>query len=149
MSIPQFSLSVNIFINFSLLQKYFYHFFLFQAYCTPKGGCTMVMSWIFTGILMVSFFFAAMLGRGSELAAAIPTGAQAGISLAISMAGSICLWTGVGKLMEKAGMTGKLACLLSPGYRHLFLFPIPIIAGFSWFLRKQENKCGNPAAVGV
>ena len=80
----------------------------------------MVMSWIFTGILMVSFFFAAMLGRGSELAAAIPTGAQAGISLAISMAGSICLWTGVGKLMEKTGMTGKLAALLSPVMKRVF-----------------------------
>ena len=74
----------------------------------------MVMSWIFTGILMVSFFFAAMLGRGSELAAAIPTGAQAGITLAISMAGSICLWTGVGKLMEKTGLTGKLATRHDP-----------------------------------
>ena len=80
----------------------------------------MVMSWIFTGILMVSFFFAAMLGRGSELAAAIPTGAQAGISLAISMAGSICLWTGVGKLMEKTDMTGKLAALLSPVMKRVF-----------------------------
>ena len=69
---------------------------------------------------MVSFFFAVILGRGNELAAAIPTGAQAGISLAISMAGSICLWTGVGKLMEKTGLTGKLAALLSPVMKRVF-----------------------------
>ena len=80
----------------------------------------MVMSWIFTGMMLVSLFFAAVLGRGSELSAAIPTGAQAGITLAFSMAGSICLWTGVGKLMEKTGLTGKLATLLNPVMKHVF-----------------------------
>ncbi len=80
----------------------------------------MVMSWIFTGILMISLFFSAVLGRGSALAAAIPEGAQAGITLAFSMAGSLCLWTGVGKLMEKAGLTGKLAILLGPALKRVF-----------------------------
>ena len=80
----------------------------------------MVMSWIFTGMMLLSLFFAAVLGRGSELSAAIPTGAQAGITLAFSMAGSICLWTGVGKLMEKTGLTGKLATLLNPVMKHVF-----------------------------
>lgn len=72
----------------------------------------MVMSWIFTGITAISLIAAALLGKGSELAAAIPQGAQAGITLAISMAGSVCLWTGVGKLMDKCGITGILSKLL-------------------------------------
>ena len=80
----------------------------------------MVMSWIFTGIVAVSVIAAFILGRGSELAAAVPQGAQAGITLAISMAGSICLWTGVGKLMEKAGFTGFLSKLLKPLLMRLF-----------------------------
>lgn len=80
----------------------------------------MVMSWIFTGILLLSVVFAAVNGRGSELAAAVPQGAQAGITLAISMAGSICLWSGVGRLMEKAGFTGMLAKLLSPLLHRVF-----------------------------
>ena len=74
----------------------------------------MVMSWIFTGIVAISVVFAFLLGRGSQLAAAVPQGAQAGITLVISMAGSVCLWTGVGKLMEKAGFTAFLAQLLRP-----------------------------------
>lgn len=74
----------------------------------------MVMSWIFTGIVAISVVFAFLLGRGSQLAAAVPQGAQAGITLVISMAGSVCLWTGVGKLMEKAGFTAFLARLLRP-----------------------------------
>lgn len=80
----------------------------------------MVMSWIWTGILAVSLIFAALDGRGSELAAAIPKGAQSGITLAISMAGSICLWTGVGKLMDKAGMTQTLSDLMRPILKRVF-----------------------------
>lgn len=74
----------------------------------------MVMSWIFTIFSAVSVLAALWFGKGAELAAAIPQGAQAGITLAISMAGSICLWTGVGKLMEAAGFTGFLTKLLRP-----------------------------------
>ena len=74
----------------------------------------MVMSWIWTGMVAISLLASILLGNGSALAAAVPQGAQAGITLALSMAGSICLWTGVGKLMEKAGLTGKLSKLLRP-----------------------------------
>lgn len=80
----------------------------------------LVMSYIFTGIVAFSVLGALLTGSGSELAAAIPQGAQAGITLAISMAGSICLWTGVGKLMEKAGFTGYLSRLLRPLLRRVF-----------------------------
>lgn len=80
----------------------------------------MVMSWIFTGIVAISLVAAILLGKGSEIAAAIPQGAQAGVTLAISMTGSICLWTGIGKLMEKAGFTGFLSRLLKPLLGRLF-----------------------------
>lgn len=80
----------------------------------------MVMSWIWTGILGISVIAALLLGRGSELAAAVQQGSQAGVTLAISMAGSICLWTGAGKLMEHAGLTGKLSRLLKPLLGRLF-----------------------------
>lgn len=80
----------------------------------------MVMSWIFTGIMAISVVAALFLGRGSELAAAVPAGAQAGITLAVSMAGSVCLWTGVGRLMEKAGFTTFLSRLLQPVLTRVF-----------------------------
>jgi spore maturation protein A len=78
------------------------------------------MSWIWTGIVAVSLIFSALLGKGPELAAAVPAGAQAGITLAISMAGAVCLWTGVGKLMEKAGVTDYLSTLLRPIVKRIF-----------------------------
>ncbi len=80
----------------------------------------MVMSWIWTLIIGVSLIFSLLLGNGSALAAAVPAGAQLGIQLAISMAGSICLWTGVGKLMEKAGLTEYLSALLRPLLKRIF-----------------------------
>ena len=80
----------------------------------------MVMSWIFTGILLISLAFAMVTGRGAQLAAAVPQGAQAGITLAISIAGSMCLWSGVGNLMDKIGATGALSKILRPILHRLF-----------------------------
>jgi spore maturation protein A len=80
----------------------------------------MVMSWIFSGIVLVSIVFAVITGRGSALAAAVPQGAQAGITLALSLAGSICLWSGIGNLMEAVGATGALARFLRPILNQLF-----------------------------
>lgn len=80
----------------------------------------MLMSYIFTGMLAISLFAAILTGRGGTLAAAVSQGAQAGITLIISLSGSICLWTGVGKLMEKSGITAFLSRLLRPVLGKLF-----------------------------
>ena len=80
----------------------------------------MFINWLLVFFMGVSCVCAYLSGQGAALAAAVPDGAQAGITLAISMAGSMCLWTGVGKLMEKTGITGLLSRLLSPLLHRLF-----------------------------
>ena len=80
----------------------------------------MIMSWIWAMLLTVSILCAIITDNGSALAAAIPQGAQAGITLAISIAGSLCLWSGIGKLMERIGLTEKLSKLLHPLLIRLF-----------------------------
>ncbi len=80
----------------------------------------MVMSWIFTIFLGMSLLAALLTGNGGALAAAVPQGAQAGITLSIAIGGSLCLWSGVGKVMEKAGLTGKLSRLLMPLIGRIF-----------------------------
>ena len=80
----------------------------------------MILSWIFTALLGVSLLFSLLNGTAAQVAAAVPGGAQAGITLAVSLAGSLCLWTGAGKLMEETGLTAMLARLLRPGLRRLF-----------------------------
>lgn len=80
----------------------------------------MVMSWIFTGMVILSILCSLLSVGETGLAAAALQGAQSGITLTISMAGAICLWSGVGKLMTAVGITDKLARLLRPILRLLF-----------------------------
>ena len=79
-----------------------------------------MMSWIYLGILAVSVLSAALTGRGGALAAAVPTGAQAGVTLCLTMTGSLCLWSGVGQLMERTGLTERLSRLLQPLLGRIF-----------------------------
>ena len=58
--------------------------------------------------------------RGGALAASVLQGAQAGVTLSISLAGSVCLWTGIGKLMEQTGITGCLSRFLKPLLNRVF-----------------------------
>ena len=74
----------------------------------------MVMSWIWCGLILISCWAGLLTGTLDSLAAAIPQGAQAGITLGISIAGSLCLWSGLGQVMEKAGVTDFLSRLISP-----------------------------------
>ena len=105
----------------------------------------MVMSWIYLGILVISLLCAYLSDHGAALSASVIQGAQAGIELAVSMAGSICLWCGVGKLMEKAGLTSLLSRLLSPLMGRIFPSTRrdPILAG-----SLSANICANFLGLG-
>ena len=80
----------------------------------------MVMSWIFSAILLLSVICALITGNGTELAAATASGAGAGITLVVSIAGSLCLWCGIGKLLDHAGLTTALSRLICPLLNLLF-----------------------------
>lgn len=74
----------------------------------------MVMSWIWCGIILISCICAPLTGQVTPLVTAVAQGAQAGITLGISIAGSLCLWSGLGRVMEKAGVTDLLSKLIAP-----------------------------------
>ena len=80
----------------------------------------MIMSWIFCIFTGFSCICAAVTGNGAALAASVPEGARAGITLAVSLAGSLCLWAGIGTLLEKTGITALLSSLIGPLLRKLF-----------------------------
>ncbi|MDO5152076.1 MAG: spore maturation protein A [Eubacteriales bacterium] len=80
----------------------------------------MVMSWIWTGIVLASILCSFASGSGAALARAALQGAQAGVTVAVSMAGAICLWTGVGRLMEATGVADGLSRLMRPLLHRLF-----------------------------
>ena len=115
------AIRINIYITgFIIILKTESVNFISLAHSLHYGGVDMVMSWIFTGIVGISVASAIVFGNGSALAVATIEGAQSGVQLAISLAGAICLWTGVGKLMEKIGLTARLAKLLNPILKQVF-----------------------------
>lgn len=80
----------------------------------------MVMSWIWTILVLISIAAGIITGNGSSLATAALQGAQSGITLTVSIAGAICLWCGVGKLLEQSGISAFLSQLLIPLLRKIF-----------------------------
>ena len=105
----------------------------------------MVMSWMYLGIITVSFLWAMLMGRAGELSAAVTEGPQSAITLALSMAGTLCLWSGAGKLMEKCGITAFLSRLLRPLLHRIFpgTKHDPILAG-----TLSANICANFLGLG-
>ena len=71
-------------------------------------------------MVLLSAAFSLVLNRGPELSAAALTGAQSGLTLALSLGGSICLWSGLGRVMEKSGLSRGLSRLLMPLLGRLF-----------------------------
>lgn len=80
----------------------------------------MTMSVIWTGMAAVSVLCAAATGRTGALAPACVQGAGAAVELALSMAGMLCLWTGVMEVMRRSGLAEKLSRLLRPVLGRIF-----------------------------
>ena len=74
----------------------------------------MFLGWFWSGAVLVSVVFALILNRGGELTAALLDGAAQGVGLCVSMAGPLALWAGLGKLLDRVGLTELLAKALSP-----------------------------------
>ena len=72
------------------------------------------MDKIYVLFLALSLLCAAANGSVGTLTGALLEGAGQGITLALSIAGPMCLWCGVSRLMEESGASEKLSRLLSP-----------------------------------
>ena len=79
-----------------------------------------MLSYVWTGMILLSLLCAGLTGTLAETSAAAITGAGEGIQLALSLAGVLCLWSGVCRVMEAAGLSAKIARLLQPLLRRLF-----------------------------
>lgn len=63
---------------------------------------------------MLSFCCALCCGKMEELSLAAASGADKAIRLLASMAGTMCLWSGIMKIAEKSRLTDAIARILSP-----------------------------------
>ena len=80
----------------------------------------MTMAWIWTGMAVLSILCGLATGRGELVAAAAVEGAQAAVELCVSIAGMLCLWTGVMEIMRRSGLAEGLSRLLRPVLSVLF-----------------------------
>lgn len=80
----------------------------------------MAMTYIWAAAALISCVFAAVSGQGAAVTSAILEGAGQGIRTAIAIAGPLCLWSGIGALMEKAGLMDALSRVLRPVLGRLY-----------------------------
>lgn len=69
---------------------------------------------------MISLVVSVFTGRVEQTAAAAATGACAAVESCISLLGIMCLWTGLAKIGERAGLVKVFARILRPFTRLLF-----------------------------
>jgi len=79
----------------------------------------MAMSYFLTAFFALALVFGGISGQWGAVSAAAMEGARAAVELCISMAGAICLWSGVMTLMDRCGLSQRLARLLRPVLRHI------------------------------
>lgn len=79
----------------------------------------MAMSWVWTGMVVLSLIFGVATGNLDAVASAALTGADSAIRLSLSMAGVLCLWTGVMEIMNVCGLSSGLARAFRPILRRL------------------------------
>ena len=79
----------------------------------------MAMAWIWTGMVVLSLIFGILSGNLDEVANAAMAGAQSAIDLSVSMAGMLCLWSGIMEIMNVCGLSRGLARAFRPLLRRL------------------------------
>ena len=77
------------------------------------------MAWIWTGMVVLSLAFGLIFGRLDAVSAAALEGARSAVELSLSMAGVLCLWSGVLEIMNASGLSAGLAKGFRPLLRRL------------------------------
>ena len=79
----------------------------------------MAMAIIWTGMVVVSVIFGLFSGQMDAVSQAALTGAGSAVQLCLSMTGVLCLWSGVMEIMNRCGISARLARVFRPLLRRL------------------------------
>ena len=79
-----------------------------------------MFGWIYIGLLALSLGASLLTDSGQALGVSLLEGASAGAALGLSLLGPLCLWSGVGRVMEGAGLSDRLASLCRPLLGRIF-----------------------------
>ena len=78
------------------------------------------MSIVWIAMLTLSVSFGILNDSASAVGGAALTGARSGVEATLAIAGALCLWSGLGRVLEHSGLSEKLTHLLAPLLRRLF-----------------------------
>ena len=79
-----------------------------------------MLNYIWSAIVVASIICSVVCGNTQELSKSVIDSGAAAIELLITMAGVMCLWSGIMKIAEKSGFTALIAKVFSPLLRLLF-----------------------------
>ena len=79
-----------------------------------------MLDYVWTGLILASLVFAALGGNMEALSAAVTEGAGRAVSFCLELCGGICLWSGLLKVMERAGLSALLGRALRPLLKLLY-----------------------------
>lgn len=79
----------------------------------------MAMAWVWTGMVSAAVLFGLFQGTIGAVGNAAMEGAAAAVELCLSMAGVMCLWSGIMEVMKASGMMDGLSRLFRPFLRRL------------------------------
>ena len=99
----------------------------------------MLLTFLWFGLVFLSLVSDIFTYTPFHSSSAALSGAASGLELALTIAGTVCLWSGAARVMERAGLTQKLCRFLHPLLRRLF----PVCAGDT---EGFSSLCGNLAA---
>ena len=74
----------------------------------------MAISVVWVGMVVLSLVFGVACGNLDAVSAAAVEGANSAVTLCLSMAGVMCLWSGVMEIMRQTGLSEGLARLFRP-----------------------------------
>ena len=78
-----------------------------------------MMTWLWSGMVVLSVLIGLATGQLDAVSEAALSGASSAVELSLTMAGVLCLWSGVMEIMNVCGISGGLARLFRPLLRRL------------------------------
>lgn len=79
-----------------------------------------MLNYVWSGLVIISVLCSVFLGNTEDLSKALVDSGASSIGLIITMAGIICLWTGIMKIAVESGLTSVFAKVFSPLLRPMF-----------------------------
>jgi len=79
-----------------------------------------MLNYVWSGLVIISIICSVFLGNTEDLSKSLVDSGASSIELIITMAGIICLWTGIMKIAVESGLTSVFAKVFSPLLRPLF-----------------------------